>query len=899
MARILLVDDDKDLVAVAINWLTREDQSFHITTTASGQQALKKIANESLPFDIIVADYQMPGMDGLELLERVRQQGTRIPFIIFTGKGREEVAMRALNLGADYYLTKEGEPKSLYGELAHIINTLIRHKRTEEAFLQSESRYRDTFEAIPDPAYLWERQPDGHVIMTQANRAAHKLTRGRIGILIGERLERLAEDEKYVKLFAKAGMDSSKIAANVLHVMETGKGIQEEIQYGRQEGEETIALLTDYVKAGDGLVLVITKDISDLRRGEKELKRTEQEYRDLVENINQVIYTTDEKGILTYVSPSMEAAFGFSPSEIIGRPFSEFVHPGDLQKTMKRFQKAMSGITKPTELRSLVKSGDYRWIRTHSKPIFVKNRFVGVRGAITDIHEQKMIEEALRESEDRFRILSQASSEGIVIHDKGIILASNEIYAAKLGYKLSEVIGSSGLEHVAPDYRQLVLEHILSGSEKQIDAMALRKDGTIFPARIIGKKAQYQGQDVRVTVLRDISEQKATEEILSRRNEIEKLVSTISTGFINLTADEIDTGINYSLELLGEFIDVDWFSLFLFSEDGKKFSCTNTWTAKKTDSYQDKLQDLPAEDFSWIIEQFDRKKVVIIPSTSELLDKMRNAEWYSFIESIGIKSFVLSPLIRGRTLIGFLFFASKSTREWGSEDINLLKMAGETFTNALERRKAEKQLRHQKEELSEFAHAMAHDLRNYLLSIQGFADLLSSTYNQDYAKKISQLAQDMNELLFRSVSLADAGLIAEKTDEVNLSQLVQSAAETVIPQNIRFIQKDLPIVSGDYKKLLEVFQNLFENAVTHGNPTIIEVKPMEVEDGVNILVSNDGNPIPPEHRHEVFSRHFTTKEDGGGLGLAIAQKIINAHGWMIKVEDSAKTTFSIFIPDDL
>ncbi|MHA2500360.1 MAG: response regulator [Candidatus Hodarchaeales archaeon] len=127
MTRVLLVDDDEDFLVLARKFLAREDPTIDLSTSRSAEKALQKLTKED--FDAIVTDYQMPGgLSGLELLERLRTDGSSTPFIIFTGRGREDVAIRALNMGAAFYLKKGGELKSLFAELAHFIKRAIEKK---------------------------------------------------------------------------------------------------------------------------------------------------------------------------------------------------------------------------------------------------------------------------------------------------------------------------------------------------------------------------------------------------------------------------------------------------------------------------------------------------------------------------------------------------------------------------------------------------------------------------------------------------------------------------------------------------------------------------------------------------------------------------------------------------
>ena len=146
------MDDNRDQLFILENFLKRNNSPFDVITAESGHDALQIL--EKVHVDAIVSDYQMPEINGLQLLEQLRAKNQMIPFIMFTGKGREEVAIHALNLGADYYLRKEGEPKSLYQELVHIIQKVLAHARAEQELKESEEKYRDLVENINDSLYI-------------------------------------------------------------------------------------------------------------------------------------------------------------------------------------------------------------------------------------------------------------------------------------------------------------------------------------------------------------------------------------------------------------------------------------------------------------------------------------------------------------------------------------------------------------------------------------------------------------------------------------------------------------------------------------------------------------------------------------------------------------------------
>jgi CheY-like chemotaxis protein len=136
--RVLVVDDDEDLLFLAGKFLAKEDDRFELVSANTDQEALQKIEEEE--FDAIVCDHYLGphSMTGLDLLEWVREGNPNIPFIIFTGRSQEAVAIRALNLGADYYLKKGTEEfQDLFVDIAHRIKTEVEERRTSEALTRA------------------------------------------------------------------------------------------------------------------------------------------------------------------------------------------------------------------------------------------------------------------------------------------------------------------------------------------------------------------------------------------------------------------------------------------------------------------------------------------------------------------------------------------------------------------------------------------------------------------------------------------------------------------------------------------------------------------------------------------------------------------------------------------
>jgi PAS domain S-box-containing protein len=132
--------------------------------------------------------------------------------------------------------------------------------------------------------------------------------------------------------------------------------------------------------------------------------------------------------------------------------------------------------------------------------------------SVLDTTEHEQAQQALRESEERFRRLANLTSEGIMLHFEGEIIDANQIFAEMFGYTLSELVGSSVYPLFVPESREVLAHHIMTASEETYEAVGLRADGSTFPVEIMAKAAPYAGRKARVAVLRDISERQRNQQ---------------------------------------------------------------------------------------------------------------------------------------------------------------------------------------------------------------------------------------------------------------------------------------------------------------------------------------------------------------------------------------------------
>ncbi|MEN6442211.1 MAG: response regulator, partial [Methanoregula sp.] len=159
MHTVLYVDDEMALLDVGKVFLERSGQ-FQIDTANSVEEALVKIRQQH--YDGIISDYQMPIQDGIDFLHDLRVHYPDLPFILFTGRGREEIAIEALNSGADFYVQKGGEMKSQFVDLEHKLNSAINRKRMNDDLLESRQRMTGLINSLPDATFAIDK--DNRVI---------------------------------------------------------------------------------------------------------------------------------------------------------------------------------------------------------------------------------------------------------------------------------------------------------------------------------------------------------------------------------------------------------------------------------------------------------------------------------------------------------------------------------------------------------------------------------------------------------------------------------------------------------------------------------------------------------------------------------------------------------------
>ena len=216
-------------------------------------------------------------------------------------------------------------------------------------------------------------------IVTDANEAFAQLANANIEDIL---------NQKFTSIFSKMHQEDSDLLETLNKTLITTKTARTEEYFNVLEKWFDITAFSD----GYGHVGIIFRDITEIKQSQGDILT----YKQMVENLNEVIYILDTNATITYVSPNVIHFGGYTPEELMQQQFTGFVHPDDLEGRITQFKKVLSGIIEPSEYRFIEKSGNVKWVRTSARPIIKNGQVVGVQGVLTDITDLKQAEESLR-----------------------------------------------------------------------------------------------------------------------------------------------------------------------------------------------------------------------------------------------------------------------------------------------------------------------------------------------------------------------------------------------------------------------------------------------------------------------------------------------------------------------
>jgi PAS domain S-box-containing protein len=285
------VDDDVCFLDVSKQILAMQN-NFDIDNAMSVDEAFKKMEQQN--YDAIVSDFEMPQKNGLDFLKELRDQNNQIPFILFTGKGREDVAIKALNLGADRYINKQGNPETVYGELSDALIKTIEHKQSKKMLVESESKYRKLVENSLQGIAIIQGPPPKFVFANAAMKKLFGYTPEEMIALSSEQIIRSVHPDDRDVFFDRF---KKRIEGKEPELPYVFRGFRKD---GTLRWVEVCANLIEF--NGKPAVQAVFLDITENKRAEENLRESEQKYRELANCLPDIVFETNLNGQLEFAN---------------------------------------------------------------------------------------------------------------------------------------------------------------------------------------------------------------------------------------------------------------------------------------------------------------------------------------------------------------------------------------------------------------------------------------------------------------------------------------------------------------------------------------------------------------------------------------------------------------------
>ncbi len=620
------------------------------------------------------------------------------------------------------------------------------------------------------------------------------------------------------------------------------------------------------------------------KRAEESLKASEAELRvlnNMVARVPGVVWEAwgqpdASSQRIDFVSDYAETMLGYSVEEWLLTPnfWMSIIHPDDRARAGRAAVATfVTGKGSPLEFRWVARDGRAIWVETNYAVIKdERGHPIGLRGVTTDISERKRAEQALRESEERYKGLIDSAFDGVVVHQDRIIVSANRAYAEIFGYNIEDLIGRDMLEFIPADITEFVESRIMGG-ESPYETVGLRKDGNRINIEISGKTCLFQDQPARLAAVRDITERKRSEQELRKSEERYRVMVENAHDII------------YEHDLEGNYISSN--------KAGEQITGYTLEEALKLN-----IADTVAPEYLDKARQMIRRKLAGQSITAYEL------------EVIAKDGSRIAVEVNSRLVL---------------QDRIPICVQG-IARDVTERKQLEEQLRQSQkmEAIGQLAGGVAHDFNNLLTVIGGYSSILlvklppDSPYRAS-VEEIKKAGDRASSLTRQLLAFSRKQILQPKVLDLNtvVSDL-DKMLRRLIGEDIDLLtvtDPNLGKVKADPGQIEQVLLNLIVNsrdAMPGGGKLTIETSNAvlskdyarlhSIPSGPYIMlgVSDTGCGMDAATRERIFEPFFTTKGagKGTGLGLATVYGIVKQSGGNVWVysELGQGTTFKIYLP---
>lgn len=871
------------------------------------------------------------------------------------GEKRAKIARKALEEGKN--LESEDERagryfQNIYVPIIHpggkktiqlIVRDITNEKKAEHILRESEEKYKTIFNSAGDSIISL----DNEGVIVDINDAGIQ----RIGY---ERKDLIGKNFSVLdKIIAKESKQYM-----LKNFQQRKLGIHPpayEVKLMNRKGEEYYVEINavPIVKNGKNQgFLAILRDVTERKKADEKLKESEEKWRSITENSPDHIMLLDKEARILFINRPVS---DLSKEDVIGKSVYDFT-PGEWKKDAANCFKRVLQSSKPDIYHTeyITRDGVSRFFEVHVGPVFMNNEIVALISSSADISERKKTEDAIVQSEKKYRefvnLLPQMVFE---IDGHGNFTFINQASIDLTGYTQEEFKkGLNAFQTVAPHDRERIKSNILkvmNGESTSANEYLLqRKDGTTFPAIFSSTPVINESRIVGVRGFAiDITDRKKAEETEKIYLENQLFLSDAVMKLALLpTCDHIFDFVGEKLQMLTKNT---YITIVKYDEKTNKFVVYKLFGYS---SYMETIlkilgrspvgMKLDYEDDKWR-NKFTRgnlEKISEEDFESIILPQMPRNISQHIKKIINFDEIYVIPLIAENKLFGFVFLSAY--KDCKVENLETIKTFINQASLAIERKDAEEQVNSQNIQLknyqreieqqniqlkktdqlkTDFLNITSHELRTPMSAIKGYSQILLKQtlgqINDDQRQALDVVLRNTNRLdrLIQDildVSRLESGTMKFVVDEIEIRGMLAEVVDTMQPfsgqKQIKInteIESGIPELIADTERIKQVIINLIDNAVKfspYGSHINIRVK--KQHETVLFEIQDFGRGIPKDKQEKIFDLFYQVdtgadrKFGGAGLGLAISQGIVIASGGKIWVEsaDGTGSTFYFTLP---
>jgi len=877
MFSLLYVDDEPGLLEVGKLFLERGGR-FSVDTLVSAEEALRILNTRQ--YDAIISDYQMPGMDGIEFLKRVRASGNAVPFIIFTGRGREEIVIQALNEGADFYLQKGGEPLSQFTELGHKVRKAILQRSAEASIRDHERREADILNFLPDATFAIDTK--GVVIAW--NRAMEKMTGVPPEQVLGKNNYEYAlpfYHERRPILIDLVLNNDSTVVAHYPYIKRVGKTLFSEIAIPHfNDGRGATLWFTAsplYDTGGNSVGAIESiREITEWKQTESALTESEEKYRLVVENSRDIIFIYKNDRLVFTNSRASELT-GYTRDELLNMNLWDLVHPDDRARLQESARRRLSGepVASFFSARILTRAGEVREGEFFVDfIIFLKKP--AILGIFRDVTEMNRADRSIRESEQRYRNVVEDQTEFICrFRPDGTHVFVNEAYCRYFGLERDEILGHRFKPEIPPQDQEIVKRFFVSLTPDHpvdtIDHRIIMPDGRIcwqrWSDRAIfdasGTLTEFQ------SVGRDVTDTKEAEkELQSAHMQLMAIEEELRAHYEEL--EQSEERLRESEKTFRRILENMQDAYLRTDRDGNIVMVNPSAVRLYGYSSADEMIGINAQSLYHSPE-----------SRQKMVGKLKERGTIGDFEG------------EARRKDGSLFWASLNI-QFITDDRGTIQGTEATVRDSTQRRRMEHSVQEANRKLSLLSGITRHDVVNQLTILQGYRKIAAmkevDPVVADLLGKIDTAAQIIASQIEFTKTYEELGVAAPAWFRLDGIIARSGKPEVMVLDACRNAE-----VFAD-PMIERVFFNLFDNAMRHGERvTKIAVSCKQASDGLLIIVEDNGIGIPLDEKEKIFEKGFGKNT---GFGLFLVREILAITGITVTEtgEPGKGARFEIVVP---